>query len=658
MMKKIVFGISIMLSLSSIAQDNRVLMTIGDDKVSVEEFLAIYNKNNTNNVVDKKTMTEYLDLFINFKLKVIEAESLGMDTNSKFIRELGGYRKQLAEPYLIDRDVNDALIREAYDRLTQDVAAYHILVKVGPDAPAGDTLKARKKLESFMRTIKNEDDMQKAIARIKGTKDDQVIAEDLGYFTAFSMVYPFESAAYNTKVGELSNPVRTRYGYHAIFVRDKRPARGEILVSHIFIRTNDTDSEDQKSTAKSRIEEISKLLNDGASFDDLVKQYSEDKATVNSGGRLQWFGTGGSSSVFEDAAFSLENNGDISDPIKSRYGWHIIRREDKRGVPEFETIESSLKRRIEKDARALKGRTSLLKKLKQDYALTYNKANKSAADKIFTDELLNGKWRMPEELPSALDKPVLTIADNKLSKQTKSYSQFDYIQYVEKKQKRQKEGEMVSSYLGKLWSEFVDDMIIDFENDLLELKYPKFKALMQEYHDGILLFDLMNQKVWTKAVEDTTGLEQYYENKKSNYMWPERVDASIYDCASEDVANDVVKLAKKRVKKGYTDSYIMQKLNNDNALNLNIKSGLYAKGENDIVDSSPWVSGVYTISGEGNPTVVQIYEVRKPEPKALNEARGLVTSDYQSYLEEAWLAELRKKYPVSIDNEVFNSINK
>lgn len=658
MCKKIVVAIGLLLTIQAGAQDQRQLMSIGEEKINVEEFLAIYNKNNTNNVVDKKTMEEYVDLFVNFKLKVIEAESMGMDTATKFVKELSGYRKQLAQPYLVDMDVNEELIQEAYNRLTEDVAAYHVLVKVGLDATAADTLKARKKLTSLTQSIKNEDDMKLIIAKIKGSKDDQVIAEDLGYFTAFSMVYPFESAAYNTEVGKLSRPVRTKYGYHAIFVRDKRPARGEIQVSHIFIRSSAVDTDDQKETAKNRIEEINKQLKNGEAFGDLVKQYSEDKATVNNGGTLPWFGTGGTASVFEDAAFGLGLNGEVSEPVQSAYGWHIINRIDKRDVAEFEAIKSTLKRKIEKDSRSLKGRTSLLKKLKSDYAITHNKVNKAAADKIFTDQLLNGKWRVPEELPTKMDKPVLTISDNKFSKRTKAYSQLDYVQYVAKNQKKSKEAQVVSSLLISMWSQFVDDMIIDFEDGLLEMKYPKFKALMQEYHDGILLFDLMDQKVWSKAVKDSTGLETFYQSHKSDYTWPQRVDASIYDCANDEVAAKAVKFAKKRIKKGYPDTYIMQEVNSDNALNLNIKSGLFAKGDESVIDSSQWVEGVYMSKESSKPTVVQIYSVLDPQPKELNEARGLITSSYQTYLEKQWIEELRKKYPVQLDEAVFKSINK
>ncbi len=639
------------------AQDNRVLMNIGGDDVTVDEFLGIYNKNNTNNVVDKKTMNEYVELFVNFKLKVKEAESLGMDTNAKFVRELGGYRNQLAQPYLIDKSVNDQLIQEAYDRMNQDVAAYHILVRVAPDASGADTLKALNRLKSLSKNIRSEVDMQATIAKLSANKDENVIAENLGYFTAFSMVYPFENAAYNTNVGELSKPIRTRFGYHVVFVKDKRAARGEIRVSHIFIRSTNTDSEDQKATAEARIREISSRLKTGDSFDDLVKEFSEDKASVSKGGMLPWFGTGGTASVFEEASFSLKENGDLSDPVLSNYGWHIIRREDQRGIAEFDKLKSTIKKRIEKDTRALKGRTYLLKQLKKDYALTYNHTNRKSADKNISNDLLAGKWKMNKEL-KGMDAVLFTVSDNLKTKKSMSFTQEDYLTFIQKVQKPRKEGEMLSSVLPEYWNAFVNEMLIRFEDSILEMKHPEFKALMQEYHDGILLFDLMDQKVWSKAVKDTSGLEAFYEAHKSEYMWPERADASIYSCANDDVVKATMKLAKKRVKKSLTDADIMKEVNANNPLDLSIRSGLFSQKEDDVIKVTPWSAGIHDLTIDGKRTVVQVYDILQPTPKALIEARGLITSAYQSQLEDDWIVELRGKYPFEVDQKVFDSINK
>lgn len=639
------------------AQDERVLMTIEKDSITVDDFLAIYNKNNTSAVVDKKSMEEYLDLFINFKLKVKAAEDLGMDTVPKFINELEGYRRQLAKPYLVDRETNDRLIREAYDRMQEDVSAYHILVKVGEDAPAKDTLAALRRLKQLAKDIETEKDMQIAMGRIRNSNDKDIISEDLGYFTAFSMVYPFENAAYNTKVGSLSDPVRTRFGYHVIFVKDRRPARGEIKTSHIMVKSSTKMTDEERTRAKEKIDEIYERLKQGEDFATLAREYSDDKSSARNGGQLPWFGTGRMVLSFEDAAFSLEEDGDISEPVQTTYGWHIIQREGYRGLGTFEKLQSQLKQRIERDARGQRGRLSLLKKLKEEYTISYNYKMRNAVDKLVKSDYLQGKWS-PQD-PESMDAVVMVITDNKYSNNTQSFTQSDYFDYLRKYQRRFGDNETVSDALATQWSGFVNASIIDFENDVLPYKYADFKALLQEYHDGILLFDLMDQMVWSKAAKDSVGLEGFYEENKTNYMWGERADASIYLCENEAIANKVMKLADKRVKKGYADNDILTKINKDNPLNLSIRSGIYAKGDDEYIDQVGWDTGVTMLEGNnGKKVIVQIYSKLDPQPKQISDCRGLVTSDYQNYLEAQWIEELRKKYSFNVDMSVFRAIEK
>jgi peptidyl-prolyl cis-trans isomerase SurA len=254
---------------------------------------------------------------------------------------------------------------------------------------------------------------------------------------------------------------------------------------------------------------------------------------------------------------------------------------------------------------------------------------------------------------------VLSITDSKYSNTTQNFTQKDYFDYLNKFQRRYGEGQTIKDVLAEQWDGFVNAMLIDFEREILPAKYEDFIALLQEYHDGILLFDLMDEKVWSKAVKDTAGLEAFYENKKTNYMWGERVDASVYLCENEAIAKSTIKMAKKRLKKGYADNDIIEKVNKENPLNLTIRSGLYAKGDGDCIDMVNWAEGITQLDGENSKKViVQIYSVMEPQPKALQECRGLVTSDYQSYLEKSWIEELRAKYAFDIDMEVFRSIEK
>jgi peptidyl-prolyl cis-trans isomerase SurA len=655
-MRRIVAGLMMFgLLLGANAQDNRTLLTVGNDPISVDEFLAIYNKNNTNNVVDKKTMEEYVDLFVNFKLKVKEAESLGMDTATKFTKELDGYRRQLAQPYLVDKAMTDQLIEEAYNRMQEDVAAYHILIKVTDNAAPLDTLKALKKLKALTKDVKTEADMQRLLTKVKADKDEETIAEDLGYFTAFSMVYPFENAAYNTKMGELSAPVRTRFGYHVIFVKDRRPARGEIRVSHIMTKSSDQMTAEQQDQAKKRIDEIFQQLKQGADFKQLAKQYSEDQGTADKGGVLPWFGTGRMVEEFEAAAFALKLNGEFTEPVKTAYGWHIIKREDYKGIGSLDEQKANIKKKIERDTRGQMGRESLLAKLKSEYSLTYNAKNREAVNKLVNTDFMVGKWSPNENVTS--EEPVFTITDNKYSNTTKQYSMAEYFNFLKQTQPRKTEETLLSAVLTNKWNEFVDAKMIEFEDGVLEAKYPEFKALMQEYHDGILLFDLMDQKVWSKAVKDTTGLKSFYESHKNDFMWDERVKASVYTCANSDVAASTKKMLKKADKKGYTEADILKEMNASNALNLSIKTQTFSRDEDPMVDKAPWEKGMHDVDAEdGKVVFVVISEVLATQPKKLSESRGLVTSAYQSALEAEWIAELRKKYTFQLNQEVFNSI--
>ncbi len=639
------------------AQDSRVLMSIANEDVSVDEFLAIYNKNNTNNVVDKKSMEEYLDLFINFKLKVAEAQSLGMDTARKFQGELAGYRRQLANPYLVDRETTDKLVREAYDRMTQDVEAYHILVRLDEDASPADTLKAYNLIKAYRKTIKTPEDFKK----LAGEKSEDPSAKEnqgyLGYFTAFKMVYPFENAAYTTKVGEISQPARTRFGYHLILVQDKRPARGEIRAAHIMVKATDKNTEEERAAAKAKAFEIYERLKKGEEFEMLAKEYSEDEGTANKGGMLPWFGTGRMVESFEDAAFSIKENGGFSEPVQTAYGWHIIKRHDYRGIQTFDELEATIKRRIERDSRGAKGKASLVAKLKKEYSLSMNYKGRDQVNKMVNQEYLAGSWTLNPQSVSALTETVLTITDPEHAKLSHNFTQEDYANFLRKNQKRGKETKLLSQVLEERWTAFVDDAVIRFEDMNLENKYADFKALMKEYHDGILLFDLMDQRVWSKAVKDSAGLEAYYQEHMNDFMWPQRAEASIYLAANESIAKGALKMAKKRAKKGYTDADIMNAMNGDNPLNLSIRSGVFSKGDDEILDSVPWQTGLSDLMSKGDKTAfVQIEAVLEPQPKKLSEARGVITSSYQNHLEQAWIKELREEYSYSVKQDVFNDI--
>jgi peptidyl-prolyl cis-trans isomerase SurA len=624
-----------------------VLMTIGQSKVTVAEFESVYKKNNTKDVAnDVKSLNDYVDLFVNFKLKVKEAEELKLDTAKAFKDELAGYRKQLAQPYLTDKDVNEKLLQETYSRLQEDVHASHILVKVAETALPKDTLEAYNKVMKIRARVLKGEDFNK-VASEKGISDDPSAKDnggDLGYFTAMQMVYSFETAAYTTKVGEVSMPIRTRFGYHIIKVHDKRKAQGEVLVAHIMVKTPPNMSKDDSTNAVTKINEIYTKLKAGAKFEELATQFSDDKTSAKKGGELMWFGTSKMPIEFEKASFALKNKNDFSAPVKTKYGWHVIKLVDKKGLATFDAMKNELKDKVTKDSRSQAGRASLIAKIKAEYKFKENLAARDEFAKVLDSTTFEGTW--DKSKAASLKKTIFNFND-------KVYTQADFATYIASRQGKRPKMD-VNMLIAQLYKQYVDESAIAYEESRLDQKYPEFKALMEEYHDGILLFDLTDKKVWSKAVKDTTGAKEYYEKNKANYMWEERVEATVYSCSDATVAQKV----RKMITDKKSEKDILAEINKDSQLNLQTESKLFTKGENEFVDKN-WKVGVSAdINSEKDKKVIIVAStnVLAPSAKSFQDARGMVTADYQNHLEKEWLAELRKKYTVSIDQNVLSTI--
>ncbi len=625
-----------------------VLMTIGGSHVTVSEFENVYHKNNAKEPAssDVKSLNEYVDLFVNFKLKVKEAEELGLDTAKSFRDELGGYRKQLAQPYLTDKDVNDKLLKETYDRLNEDVHVAHILVKIGEDALPKDTLEAYTKIMKIRARILKGEDFKKVAAE-RGISDDPSAKDnggDLGYFTALQMVYPFETAAYNTKVGDISMPVRTRYGYHIIKVYNKRKAQGEVLVSHIMIRTPKNMSAEDSVNIYSKISEINDKLKAGEKFEDLAQQYSDDKASARKGGELPWYGTGEMPGEFEESAFALKNKGDYSNIIRTQFGWHIIKLNDKRGLASFDDMKNELKAKVSKDSRSQVGRSSLIAKIKAEYKFKENLKTRDEFYKIIDTNFFKGTWEASKA--AKFNKPMFNFND-------KVYTQTDFAEFIALHQ-TQRPVTDPKVVIDPLYTQFVDESAIAYEESRLDQKYPEFKALMQEYRDGILLFELTDQKVWSKAVKDTVGAKEFYDKNKNNFLWEERAEATVYTATDEKVAKQVHALMKKKK----TTKEILETVNKDSQLNLSAETRIFNKGENEFVDKNwnPGTSPDITDAKNKKVVIVVVDKLLAPTPKTYLESKGLVTADYQTYLEKEWISSLKKKYAVTIDKTVLATI--
>jgi len=640
------------ISINSFAQvSNRTLLTVGDEQVSVDDFLSIYNKNRkVGEELDPKTLDEYVQLFVNFKLKVKEAEALGMDTVPSFIKELAGYRKQLATPYLVDNEAGEKLVLEAYERLKTEVKASHILISVVEDAAPADTLKAYKTIQELRIDILNGADFAQTARTYSQDPSAKENAGDLGYFSALYMVYPFENAAFSTAIGKVSEIIRSRFGYHFLKVTDKRDSRGEVKTAHIMVKYPSKvgqSSEQEKAITKQKIDEIYQKINvESADFAEMAKQYSDDKNNAAKGGELPWFGTNRMVEAFEDIAFSLVNTGDISSPIETPYGWHIIKLIDKKGLGTFDEEKAEIKKKVEKDSRAQVKRTSLVNKLKKEYGFVAYASAVNDLIKIIDADFFTGKYLVEDHLDEL--RGTVFILDGL------KYTQADFAAYLLKSARRMNKKTETSLLVNKAFATWSENEVVAYENSNLENKHNDFRLLMEEYRDGILLFELTDQNIWTKAVKDTTGLNSFYQANKQNYMWDTRVQAQVINCLNESIACKVYK----KLNKGNIDiEKIQAKVNKKSPLNMDVKSGLFLKGENTFVDQVKWSVGVSDlIHDNNNVKVVYIESVIEPQVKALNEAKGLITSDYQDFLEMEWMADLKAKYDVTINDYVLDLV--
>jgi len=650
---------AILVSMNVYSQNaEKTLLTVGDEDISVEEFWNIYKKNNTDNAIDKKSIDEYLDLYINFRLKVNEAKELKKDTFAAFKKELQGYRDQLAKPYLVDEDINDQLMEEAYNRMQKDVRVSHILLFLDEDALPEDTAEVYNKIEKIRdeivsgkisfadAAVKYSDDRSARDMPAEGRRPARKGNKgDLGYFTVFDMVYPFEVAAYETPVGEISEPVRTRFGYHLIKKTDEIPAIGKAQVAHIFIKAMPDDTTISQEEAENKIREIYSRIQNGEKFEDLVKTMSDDKGSAAKGGELPWFGANRMVPSFIKTVSEFDSVGQISEPVHTMYGWHIVKFLDQKPVGSFEINKNEIKDRLKKDVRSEKGRQSKIAQVKKE----------------------DGFKEFPESLKSLIPQLDSTLLDHKFDlEKTKSmtnilftigkesFNQADLVKYIQESAKKASIKEL-DRYVYKKYNDFVDDMVIDYEDRHLEDKYKDFALLMNEYRDGILLFDLMDEEVWSKAVKDTTGYEAYFNEHRDDYKWDKRVDASIYTFTDPEVAPKVLALAQM----GKDDVDILAEIDNDSLHVVKFDRRKFSKGDNENVDAVKWKEGYAEIinSEDGTPQfLIRINEKLKAMPKELEECRGMVISDYQNLLEKQWINKLKAKYKVVIDEEVLKDL--
>jgi peptidyl-prolyl cis-trans isomerase SurA len=608
------------------------LFTVGETTVSTDEFLYTYRKNHQNNSQDftQEKINEYLDLFINFKLKVAEAHNRGLDTTAKFNAEFKTYREELKKPYRTEPDALEKLTQETYQHLTEEVRAAHILVTVKADALPADTLAAYSKILQIKKRVEGGEDFEKLARELSEDPSAKYNGGDLGYFTALQMVYPFEEAAYSTPVGGLSPIVRTRFGYHLIKVKDRKPARGEVEVSHILMRTGNSDEGKIKSAAFSVYDQ----LKGGRDWDEVCKEYSEDPNTKDSGGRLKPFGVGALPSVpeFEAMAFSLQQPGEISDPFQSSIGWHLVRLEKKIPLPAYKEMEPSLKRRVSRDERLQLSQQAFSAKRKKEYSFAEDKEVKQSMMAMADSSVVRGLWKYqgPKE---KLNQRLFSIQNNPVLIS-------DFVSYVKANQKVV--NSTPTTYMNRLYENLVDEKIQIAEEDELKKKYPEYNSLLNEYREGILLFEIMETEVWNKASADTLGQRNYYQNNQSTYQAGDRIEARIFTTQDKATRDEITGKINKGDTLTDTDLKKFKSIQNFR---------VYEKKENKVIDRISWSMGLHETELDGLFYLVEVKRLVPPGISSFDEARAQVISDYQDYLEKKWVHQLREKYHVKVNNK-------
>lgn len=613
---------------------DRVLFRVDDAPVYASEFVYLYNKNHQGKPEEftREKITEYLDLFVNFKLKVKEARDRKLDTAKAFNEELNSYKVELRKPYVASSDQISRLVKEAYERMHYEVRASHLLVNVGPDASPADTIVAWNKIMNLRGRIVAGEQFEKVAAEHSNDPTAKENGGDLGYFTSLQMVYPFESAAYNLSPGQLSQPVRTRFGYHLIMLKDKRKASGEVEVSHILFRGKD-------AKVKNKAFEAHDQLRAGKKWEDVCKEFSEDAGTKDNGGRLQRFGVGALASVpeFEAMAFSMDQPGEYSDPFQSAMGWHIVRLENKIPVQSFEELEPVLKRRIGRDERLQIGQEAELAKRKKAANLMENSDVLERLFALADTSLQKGRWNALLEQPRANDTLYATASNSALVK--------DFYNFV--KQKQRPSALSPDAYAKQLYNQFVGEHLTRIEDEKLQRENPEYRNLLNEYREGILLFSIMEKEVWNRASEDSVGQRKFYEANLGRYAAGERLYARILGTPDKTVFDEI----KSKIEHGDT-----LKMTDLRRLKTVTSFRGYERGDHKAIENVSWSVGVHETQSDGMYYLVEVERLIPPGTRTFSEARASIISDYQDSLEKTWIDQLRKKHSIKMDKKAIKAV--
>ena len=625
------------ISTNSLAQD--ILMTINGKDITKSEFEYIYHKNNKQQI-EIGGLDEYMPLFINYKLKVDAAEKAGIDTTASFVSELNGYRKELAKPYLTDRETEMALLQEAYNNNAKNVEISHILISTGQMPTEESRAAALVRAQEVLAKVQAGEDFATLAAQYSEDPGSKSRGGYLGFVKGGRLIYPFEKVAFSMQPGEVSDLVETRFGFHIIKVHSERPDQGERLCSHIFLMVPQGASAEVEAQKKAQAEAIYNDIKAGADFVQLAREKSEDQGTAMRGGELPWVSAGELVKELENVVFSLQV-GEIAAPVRSSFGYHIVKLNNSRAVPSFEEMRGDLQQRISRDERSSIARNVLIERLKKE--------NNYQLDEVMIETVaaICGAAIDTTAL-SALaqqDLVLATYADKKITSQDLAKSL---------KNRRLMPGHNPKSIILADIERKVEADLLEIETAALPEKYEDYRNLINEYRDGMLLFEISNREVWEKATADVKGLEKFFKKNKKKYTWDRpRFKGYVVCCADENVAKEVKKVMKK-CKDKEVFATVNATFNTDSTELVSLDKGLYVEGDNAFVDELAF-AGAKAERDEKLPVVILVGKTIKA-PETYLDVRGQVTADYQEYLEKLWVKKLNKDAKVVMNEDVLKTI--
>lgn len=636
-----VAALSVALGATAAVDGDAVLMTVDGQDIKVSEFEYLYKKNNTQQM-QPQTVGDYVNMFVDYKLKVADAKRAGIDTTATFLAEYDKFRDELAAPYLRDDKVEEALIREAYSHLGRDVKVKHIMLAV--DRKGDNSDKVRRELEGIRRSIlKGEITFEEAAQKYSIDKPTAVVGGEMGWISGGRFPWEFEKAAYETKVGDISKVLDSGFGLHIVKVEADRPARGEVHASHILKLTRDVPA-DRLPYQKAAIDSIYEVVVAGADFADVASRESQDPGSAQRGGDLGWFGSGMMVAEFDSVAFALKD-GEISRPFTTPFGYHIIKRHDHRGVQPLDSVRGMIKNWMARDGRSDEPRKARMKQLSDKYGVVMMIANNMALKQRLIDKGATVDSVTLEAL--AVDKtPLARIGDEEISV-AQAYAALGGRKYPSSAE--------TAVAIQESAKKIVDDIVIARAVKDLEAENADYRNLINEYRDGILLFEISNSNVWDRASKDKAGLEAYFKKNAAKYAWDKPRFKSYILFAASDSILDVATAYADSLSTADPEAFV-GKMRKHFGKNLKIERVIAAKGENAITDYLAF-DGEKPENKNSRWPAYRAYKGRILDaPEEAADVRGLATTDYQAELEKDWLKTLHKKYKVKINKKILKQL--